>query len=209
MRYLAFFSLILFFGCTKKVEMVETKDEHGYTIKYNRSTKDFAKQGLYTSFYPTGEKYEEANYEKDTLHGERKVYYKNGNLEILETYNMGQFISPYKRFYEDGKIQQEGSYVENVATGEWKKYYPNGKLEEMVNLVDNEEDGPFQEYYKNGNLKAEGSYKGFDEEMGRPREHGLLKMYNEAGTLIKKMNCEMGVCRTSWTLENGDVKPEE
>lgn len=209
MRFSAFLLLLLIFSCSKKTEMVETKDEHGYTIKYFRSTENFAKQGSYTSFYPSGEKYEEANYVSDTLDGERKVYYKNGNVEILENYKMGAFTSPYQRFFEDGQLQQEGNYENNIAVGAWKKYYQNGQLEESVTLVDNEENGPFEEYYENGNLKAQGTYKGFDEISSRPREHGLLQLYNEEGVLIKKMNCNLGICRTSWTLEDGEVSQEE
>jgi antitoxin component YwqK of YwqJK toxin-antitoxin module len=79
---------------------------------------------------------------------------------------------------------------------------------ETVTLVDNEENGPFEEFYENGNKKAVGSYKGFDTDMNRPREHGELLMYDESGTLIKKMNCDMGICRTKWTLEGGEVKQE-
>jgi len=209
MRYFLFFSLIFVFSCVQKVETIETKNEFGYTIKYSRNKADFSKEGLYTAHYPNGQKYEEANYVLDTLHGERKVYYESGKLEIIENYNMGKFTSPYKRFYENGEIQQEGNYDNNVANGEWKKYYKNGQIEEIVNLVDNEENGPFQEFYENGNLKAEGSYNGFDEQSSRPREHGLLKMYNEEGTLVKKMNCTNGICRTTWTLEDGDIKQEE
>jgi antitoxin component YwqK of YwqJK toxin-antitoxin module len=208
MRYLAIFILLLVFSCARKVETIETKNEFGYTIKYSRNKTDFAKQGIYTAFYPPGKKYEEANYINDTLHGERKLYFESGELEVVENYDMGNFISPYKRFFENGKVQQEGSYENNIASGEWKKYYQNGQLEEMVMLKDNEENGPFQEYYENGNLKTEGTYKGFDEDLSRPREHGLLKLYNEEGTLIKKMNCTLGICRTIWTLEGGDVKQD-
>ena len=48
------------------------------------------------------------------------------------------------------------------------------------------------EYFRNGNLKAEGSYLDGD------NEHGLLKLYDETGRLIRKMECEQGVCRTFW-----------
>ncbi len=209
MRYLLFLAISFIFSCSGNLESIETKDEHGYTIKYTRNKDDFSKQGLYTSSYPSGKKYETANYIRDTLHGERLVYYENGNVEILETYEMGKFTSPYKRFFENGQVQQEGNYDNNIAVGEWKKYYENGQLEEIVTLADNEENGPFKEYYENGNLKAEGNYMGFDEVSSRPREHGLLKMYNEEGTLIKKMDCNLGICRTTWTLESGDVKQEE
>ncbi len=209
MRYLALLIIFLMYSCAQKIETVETKNEFGYAIKYKRNISDFSKQGKYTAFYPNGQRYEEANYVNDTLHGERKIYYEDGSLEILETYKMGNFESPYKRFFKDGTLQQEGNYKNNIASGEWKKYYSNGQLEESVILVNNEENGPFQEFYENGNLKAKGVYKGFDEDSSRPREHGLLELYNEEGTLIKKMNCSLGICRTIWTIEAGDVKQDK
>ena len=208
MRFCLILLIGIFFGCSSNLETVETKNEFGYIIKYTRSKTDYAKQGKYVSLYPNGKPYEEANYVNDVLHGERKLYFENGNVEVLETYDMGDFISPYKTFYEDGTLKQEGAYEKNVAIGQWKKYYTNGQLMENVTLVDNEENGPFLEFYENGNKKTEGTYKGFDTEMNRPREHGELLLYDESGTLVKKMNCDMGVCRTTWTLENEDVKKE-
>ncbi len=209
MRSLFFFSLLLVFSCKSKLETIETKDEFGYLIKYSRAKSDYAKQGLYTKYYPSGNIYEEANYVNDTLHGERKLYYESGKLEILETYDHGQFSSPYKRFFENGQIQLNGFYENNKGTGIWTRYYQNGKVRDWVTLVDNNEYGPFQEFYENGNLKAEGEYNGTDTDTGYPREHGLLKMYDESGELVKQMNCNLGLCRTTWTKESGDPLPED
>lgn len=208
MRFCFLMSLLLVFSCKSKLETIETKDEYGYLIKYSRKKDDYGKQGLYTKFYPSGTLYEEANYVNDTLHGERKLYYKSGKLEILETYDHGKFISPYKRFYEDGQLQLNGFYEDNKGTGVWTRYYQNGKVKDSVTLVDNDENGPFTEYYENGNLKAEGTYKGTDEDTGYPREHGLLKMYDESGELVKKMDCNLGRCKTIWTKEEGDIPPK-
>lgn len=204
MRFLLLFTFLLIVSCKSKLEMVETKDEDGYTIKYSRKKQDYAKQGKFSKYYPDGKLYEEANYENDTLHGERRIYYKNGKLELLETYDHGDFTSPYVKYYETGKPKLEGSYENNVASGIWKRYYENGQLMEEVSLKDNEENGPFREYYDNGNIKAEGTYKGMDIDTGYPREHGELKMYDESGELVKKMNCNMGRCMTVWTKEGGD-----
>ncbi len=208
MRLSFLLSLLLVFSCKSKLETIETKDEYGYLIKYSRKKTDYAKQGLYTKSYPTGTLYEEANYVNDTLHGERKLYYKSGKLEILETYDHGKFTSPYKRFFEDGQLQLNGFYEDNKGTGVWTRYYQNGKVKDSVTLVENDEIGPFTEYYENGNLKAEGVYNGTDEDTGYPREHGLLKMYDESGELVKKMDCNLGRCKTIWTKEEGDIPPK-
>jgi antitoxin component YwqK of YwqJK toxin-antitoxin module len=208
MRIFLFLSLAFIFSCNSNLETIETKDEDGYLIKYSRKKDDYAKEGLFTKLYPSGTLYEEANYVNDTLHGERKLYYKNGKLEILETYDHGNFTSPYKRYYDDGQLQLDGFYEDNKATGVWTRYYKNGQIKDAVTLVDNDENGPFTEYYENGNLKAEGTYNGTDTDTGYPREHGLLKMYDESGELVKKMDCIMGRCKTIWTKEAGDVPPK-
>ena len=79
--------------------------------------------------------------------------------------------------------------------GIWKKYYESGKLMESVTMRDNEENGPFVEYWENGNLKAEGAYLDGD------NEDGELKLYDEHGELEKTMQCERGMCYTTWKKE--------
>lgn len=69
-------------------------------------------------------------------------------------------------------------------------------------MVNNEENGPFTEYHENGQKAWEGTFLNGD------NEYGLLQQYDEAGTLIKKMNCDsLGVCTTIWTLKDGDITP--
>ncbi len=199
MRSLLYLLGSLFFlvtACNNGLETVETEDDYGYLIKYTRRKTDYAKEGLYIKSYENGKKYEEASYQNDLLHGERKLYYENGQVQIVETYVAGEFEGPYKTFYENGQLQLEGQYKNKEATGEWKKYYDTSELMEVVRLEHNLENGPFVEYYRNGNKKAEGAYLDGD------NEHGLLKMYDEAGELEKTMNCERGVCRTTWKKED-------
>lgn len=86
-------------------------------------------------------------------------------------------------------------------TGVWKTYYETGELKEEVSFVDNNENGPFKEYHKNGKTKYEGTYKDGD------HEEGEMKVYNEDGEIIKKLDCKKGICNTVW-IKKGyeDVK---
>lgn len=188
---------VSFTACRQKVpvEAVEAKDSYGYTEKYERRKEDFAKQGLYQRFNEAGQKVEEATYENDTLNGLRILYYDNGDTQVVETYRMGHFEGPFRSFYENGRLNVEGQYEADVMFGPWKAYYPTGELKEVVTFAENEENGPFEEFWKNGNKKAEGTYRNGD------NEHGLLKLFNEAGELIRTMNCENGVCRTIWKAD--------
>ena len=188
---------ILSTSCRQKVpvEAVEAQDDYGYTEKYERRKENFAKQGLYQKINQAGQKIEEAFYENDTLNGLRILYYDNGDTQVVETHLMGHFEGPFRSYYENGVLNVEGQYEADVMHGAWKAYYPTGELKEVVTFAENEENGPFVEYWKNGNKKAEGTYRNGD------NEHGLLKLYDEAGELIRTMNCDNGVCRTIWKAE--------
>ncbi len=196
-----FILTIFFFACNNaNLETVVNYDENGNLIeKYTRRKELHLKQGLYTAYYPDGSLREESRYEKDTLNGERKLYYETGQLQILENYSRGQFEGIYQAFYENGQLEQEGTYVANEMSGDWKRYYDTGELMEVVSFKNNEENGPFKEYYKNDQLKTEGTYLGGD------FEQGLLKKFDENGDLVQKMQCDHGICRTIWTKEKGDI----
>lgn len=191
--------LVLFASCSD-LETVETKDANGKTTeKYTKSKKTGAKQGQYLSFYPGGQKLEESWYEGDSLHGERKLYYENGQLEIVEHREHGQFVGPYQKYFENGQLSNEGGYVANEMTGLWKRWYETGELREEVSFAHNQENGPFKEYHPSGKLMTEGTYLNGD------NEDGELKKYDEAGQLTERMHCEYGVCMTIWRKESGEV----
>ena len=187
---LMFVAIAWIFGCSQKTELVETVDEFGNTVKYSRNKKDYAKEGKYLIINPDGITVEEAYYVNDSLDGARIVFFDSGDTSIIEHHKMGKFEGTYKAFYENGQIEIEGNYVNNIMSGPWTRYYESGQVMEVVNFENNEENGAFVEYYKNGNLKAEGAYLNGD------NEHGELKIYNEAGKLIRRMDCQKGICKT-------------
>lgn len=176
-------------------ESIENIDLDGNIEKYQRKRSDFAKHGKYSKYGSNGNLIEESFFINDSLDGKRVLYYEKGDTQIIETYKMGAFEGPFRAFYSNGQLELEGSYVENTMHGKWKKYYQTGELMEVVTFSNNQENGPFVEYYPNGNLKAEGAY------LEGSHEHGLLKLYDESGKLIKKMECEKGICKTIWKLE--------
>ncbi len=178
-----------------ELEVVEKTDAYGNTERYTRRLDDYAKEGKYSKMSPEGNLIESAHYHNDTLHGLRVIYYENGDTQIVEQYEHGLFAGPYQAYYEGGDLELEGIYTANSMEGVWKRYYPNGQLMETVSFQDNQENGPFTEYHENGKLKAEGYYKDGD------NEHGLLKIYDQEGELVKTMNCQHGVCRTVWEKE--------
>ncbi len=174
------------------LEMIEHKDDYGYTEKYYRRKSDFAKEGKYVRRNEAGKIVETAEYTNDTLNGVRVIFYESGDTQYVERYKMGLFVGPYEVYYQNGHMAQRGQYIDNAMQGIWLRYYDTGELMEEVTFVDNEENGPFREYHKNGQLKAEGAYRNGD------NEEGPLKLYDEEGELIKEMDCKYGICKTVW-----------
>lgn len=202
MQKVLLFPFILFVvGCTtdviskKPLAVVDKMNDLGYREVFQQEKGSGMKQGKYQKYASDGVLIEEAFFVSDTLDGARILYYPSGDTLLIETYRMGSFHGVFKAFYESGGLELVGAYVDNAMAGEWRKYYKSGNLMEVVTFADNEENGPFTEYYENGNLKASGNYLNGD------REHGLLFLYDEEGVLIRKMDCDQGLCKTIWKTE--------
>ena len=189
-------SFVLLFACgnsTKTVDIYYPNGELHESYTINPETEQ--KNGEYKRFTEDAVMIETAEYSNGVLNGERRIYYTNGKPELLETYKDGNFEGTYRYYYENGNVELEGEYVGGAMEGTWTRYYLDGQVMEKVEFSNNEENGPFVEYHENGKLKAEGTYLDGD------NEHGELKLYDETGTLVRKMDCNNGICRTTWEKE--------
>lgn len=182
---------------TFSLETVKEKDPDGNLLQFTRRDSDGLKEGVFIKTSLKGLKLEEANYHQGKLHGNRVLYYPSGDTLILETYEDNVFQGPYKSFYPSGKLKLLCHYENNNIEGKWLQYYESGQIKEEVIFTANSENGPFKEYHPNGQLSVEGAYKDGD------NEHGPLKFYDEQGQHYKTMECNMGICRTVWSLEKG------
>jgi len=192
-------SLLFLFSCSSREEV--TAEEFGMKEVYQVDKKTGEKDGNFKRYTAGGQIFEEATYSEGKLTGRRTIYRDNGNIEIVENYVDGVLNGNYETYYENNTKEIEGSYIDGVMKGEWRRYYPDGTLMEVVAFDKNEENGPFTEYYENGNLKAEGTY------LNGEFEHGLLKLYDEQGQLARKMECDRGICKTTWLRD--DLKEQE
>ena len=65
---------------------------------------------------------------------EKRSYYQNGNIYLIEQIDRERHIVHNKFYYENGNLQSEGDNllgkdnVENYFVGYWKEYYPDGKI---------------------------------------------------------------------------------
>ena len=192
---------IILTACSSKTKTIEVQNEAGVIIeRYVQNVATTQKEGKSELFDDNGQLLETAFYENGQLQGERTLYHENGAIQAIEFYENDIFTGNFQAFYENKQLELTGKYINGQMDGEWKRYYDSGELMEIVTFVENEENGPFIEYYKNGKTKAAGNYLAGD------NEHGELKLFDENGELIKKMNCNKGLCQTSWTKEENELK---
>lgn len=177
---------------------VSTENDFGERESYFVHRETGEREGQYTRYNAAGTLLEEAIYYNGQYHGQRILYYANGDTQTVETYQHGQFIGPWRTYYPNGNLELAGQYQNNRMEGIWKGYYETGELFEVVTFKDNQENGPFTEYYKDGTVQVKGTYRDGD------HEHGALFFYDADGQLTKKMNCDMGLCRTEWSRATGD-----
>jgi len=199
---LGLLGMALFLTSCSHTETVE-REAFGMLERYEVDKKTGAKNGVFEKFELDGTLIEQARFVNDLLEGKRTIFFADGSPEIEEQYDSGVLTGSYKVYYTNTKIEIEGNYSEGVMAGIWKKYYENGQLMEEVTFADNLENGPFVEYHKNGNLKAEGQYWGGD------KEQGLLKLYDENGELYRRMECNDGICHTTWLRPGYEEEVDE
>lgn len=204
LKILSFSILVLsLWSCENNLESVSVTNELGYTESFQRDKNNFAREGWSSTTDAKGLLMEKAHYLHDTLDGIRILFYENGDTNIIETYRKGLFEGPYKFYYEGGQLKQFGQYVNNEMAGDWLLYYENGQLKEKVRFMHNQEDGPFIEYHANGKIATEGQYADGD------NEDGELKIYDEDGILSRIMQCDRGRCKTTWSVEDQNLKKEK
>lgn len=182
---------------SKNIKLVEQKDYLGNTEKFAIIESTGQKQGKFLRLSPDNKILEEAYYKNGQLDGLRVIYYpENQDTQIVETHLKGQFEGPYRSYYPGNALKLTGNYKDNKIQGIWYKYYESGALKEEVSFEDNLENGPFTEYFENGQISVVGHYLNGD------NEHGEIKFYSEEGVHFKTMECDEGLCRTIWKLED-------
>jgi len=197
-KIILFSLLLLGFSACKESNFITNKDDDGRITEKFAVNKENQKHGEYTS-YINGAIITKAFYKNGKLNGKRTIYHSSGKVEIEESYVNDELHGTYISYHDNGNLAQEANYDNGTMQGILKSYYKDGKLKEEVTMVDNNENGPFKEFYPNGQVKWEGQFLNGDNEFGE------LKNYNESGDLIKKMMCDsLGVCATTWTIEEGD-----
>lgn len=119
--FVFFQSLLLNSQEIVKVEMLDSsfnviKTENFYikrTVKTIENSTNFNVEEVWS----TGEKYATylvSDYNELLISGEKKIFFKNGNLKEIKNYKNGNLVGDYSSYYLNGKPQLKGRYEESI-----------------------------------------------------------------------------------------------
>lgn len=125
--------------------------------------------GCFKSFWPDGTPWEESFYKNGLLHGELKLWLRDGSLEIHCVFDKGKRVKDYlishidtysikQHFYPSGEVCSESELINGEELGFVRKYDELGNLQDEAFLKDNFIHGVHKLY----NSKREPFYIPFD-----------------------------------------------
>ncbi len=93
------------------------------------------KNGLFTTYYPTGEIYEVIKWANGVKDGGSITYFQNGLIMSSVSYKNGKEHGPVISYYYTGKKRIEGFYNNGFKDGVWKVYTPDEKVMNEIKYI--------------------------------------------------------------------------
>lgn len=113
------------------------------------------KTGVWTKYYPNGNKKHELTFANNIANGYAKIYYRSGQLQEEGIWKMNRWSGQYKYYYEDGTLKYDWSYNSSgKREGEQKYFHENGVLQYLGDWKNGNEQGELIEYHTDGSIKA-------------------------------------------------------
>ena len=174
--------------------------------EYNKTDSKGRRQGLWTDFYPNGQKRYEGKFKNDKCTGEFKYYDEKGNLKATNVFDKTGTKATNKTYAPNGTMVATGTYLNQKKEGEWRYYseengtlllveenhegqpHGNSTLYYETGVVMMERkfckgllEGHSKTYYPSGALKEEGDYR-------QGNKAGVWKAYNQDGDIVSTEN---------------------
>ena len=92
------------------------------------------------------------SYVGDKLHGEFKLYHKNGQLMKIGSNVNGELNGDQKYYYDNGQLKKKYSYIDGEINGEYKEYHENGELLCITSYTNDKLHGKYTSYHNNGQI---------------------------------------------------------
>jgi len=119
------------------------------------------KSGVWTKYYPNGNKKHELTFANNIANGYAKIYYRNGKLQEEGIWKMNRWAGQYKYYYDNGNLKYDWGYNSSgKREGEQKYFHENGMLQYLGDWKGGKEAGELVEYYEDGSIKTKRFFDG-------------------------------------------------
>jgi antitoxin component YwqK of YwqJK toxin-antitoxin module len=113
------------------------------------------KVGVWTKYYPNGNKKHELTFANNIANGYARIYYRSGRIQEEGIWKMNQWAGQYKYYYENGNLKYDWSYnASGKREGEQRYFHENGVIQYLGDWKDGKEAGELREYNDDGSLSS-------------------------------------------------------
>lgn len=113
------------------------------------------KTGVWTKYFPNGNKKHELTFANNIANGYAKIYYRSGQLQEEGIWKLNKWQGQYKYYYENGSMKYDWTYnASGKREGQQKYFHENGVLQYLGDWKGGKEAGELVEYYEDGSIKA-------------------------------------------------------
>lgn len=119
------------------------------------------KTGVWTKYFPNGNKKHELTFANNIANGYAKIYYRNGQLQEEGIWKMNRWSGQYKYYYPDGTLKYDWNYNgSGKREGEQKYFHENGVIQYVGDWKNGNENGELVEYHDDGSVKTKRYFEG-------------------------------------------------
>ena len=158
---------------------------------------DRSQHGPSLSWYPTGEKLAEAQFDEGRLTGNFRRWYQNGQLGEQGRYRDGQREGEHTMWDENGVVRMRRNFDGGKPDGAWEAFFPNGRLRVSERFSDGLKDGPVATYFETGQQEVEGEYR-------KGELHGTWTAWYADGFVRRLAKYEKGKAVSEQVFESGE-----
>lgn len=167
------------------------------------SDDQIVNNGLFTEYYPNGQKFAEGRYADGVHVGQWSFWHDNGQLCKTVTFKNGRPDGAWDVFRPDGTLLAKRIYKDNQRDGLWIIYQDDGKSPKVEDSYANgQHEGTSRVYFANGKPQREMSFKG-------GQLDGVMTEWDEAGRKVAEASFKAGKRDGKFTLFRPDGTTED
>jgi len=190
-------------GNTQYMDAMLVVDNTTFKEKIKYTLADSLADGQWNVYFKddSTKQWIEAYYKNLTQNGRWVYWYKNGNINKIETWENGLETGKWEKWYNNGNKSEVSYWEKGEMIGLWINWDINGLR--MKERKFNKNGGKWTEWHTNNVKKLEGYFiDGF--------RHGQWKYFNKRGNLYKEEIWDKGtLIETKEYNEDGTLKTSE